>query len=200
MPHPALEALENPTQGTMWNLDYLMPDRGLVKPPPSRYPAKHSPEDEAKLEKMRTNPHEKGECKYSVSVGLVVFPKGCEMPCVITEKRTEKLGPGLEERGPVQSLKHIKVKPLGSLDHCANEPAFAVHAGEWMPSTECSPLEKHFNIHWFWHQYDPRRRAYLLKGLQKQLAFYPDMSAADLFQQLCPPVDGEKQPTPPELE
>lgn len=178
-----------------------------LNPDSESYPARRTPEGEAKYNEARFDPHKFAECRFSPQKGLVVTVKSTMMPFVITEKKTVRLEPGLQSRGDVQAVKHVKLKPLG--DFCVTNPQNEESIekelvdGDWVLSTNCSPLELKFDYYFTQIEKSgpPELRAIFLDGLKRQKAFYPDLSLLELYHKLRPRDPELHKPVsvPPEL-
>jgi len=172
---------------------------------PKGYPAKRSAEEEARYNAARFDPHRFQECRFSPQVGLVVFVKTCTMPFVITEKKNVKLEPGLKSRGDVQSVKQVKLKPLGAyalLGTHEDAVPREVEQGEWVMATNCAPLDLHFARYFASAQRDAQMRAVYMDALTRQKAFYPDVTLEQYYKSLCPSPGGplaSPQYIPPEI-
>ena len=153
---------------------------------PKNYPASRTPEAEAKYNAARFDPHDFQECRFSPQKGLIVFVKGCTMPFEITEKKTVKLEAGLKCRGDVQSVKHVKLKPLGDLRLCADSLHTEVHDGEWILSTNCAPIELHWDRFFYdeFVQDSADFRPLFIEALKRQTAFYPGLSYTDMWEKI----------------
>jgi len=146
---------------------------------PDGYPASRTADDAAKYNAARFDPHRFAECRFSPSVGLVVTVKTCAMPCVITEKMTVKLEPGLPCRGDVQSVKHLKLQPLASFDLLPAASSEREHVpqeleeGDWVLSTNCAPLDLHFDFYYSMFEHEPQMRIVYLNALLCQKSALP---------------------------
>ena len=169
------------------------------------YPAHRTPEQQAKYNAARFDPHDFQECRFLPQKGMCVFIKQCAMPFVITEKKTVKLEPGLKIRGDVQSVKHIKIKPLGEWDLISDAAQAKVPdevmKGEWIMSTNCSPIELHFDEYYGQICQKKKFKAVYLDALTRQKAFYPDLTVEQLFVKICPVNPKIENPivVPPEI-
>ena len=199
--------------GALDDLPYL-PD---LNPLPENYPAKRDEAAERANRELRMDPQAFAECLYKPMVGLIVFYKGCDMPCKIIEKRVVKPEKGLPCRGDVANIKQIKIEPIANLDllggeaqmvnDCAAPEALEVQRDGsrlWLMAASCAPLELHFDKYWHKRASYPEFRAVLVDALRKQKAFYPDLSEAEFFNKMCSDdVADEKRakylPTPAEF-
>ena len=171
------------------NNSHMLPEM-LPEANAADYPAKRPPAEQVKHNANRIDPHRFAECRFSPSKGLVLNVRTTSMPFVIIEKKTVTLDVGAKGRGDVQHVKHLKLKPLAPLSTLEDEDAPAeLRAGEWVLSTNCAPIELHFDYYFGKFAEHPEMRAVYLDALVRQKAFYPELTPEQLYHKLRPQAE-----------